>query len=100
QGLLDVAAPPPGLAAARARLKWQAVLDEDELGGRSPLVALAAHGHVGFDLAGRTWFHRELPFRPERLEVLLPRLRAARETLERPDGIRFEGNGVAWVKGS
>jgi hypothetical protein len=100
-GLLGAAAPPKGFAEARAQLAWQAVLDSDALGGPAMIGALAAQGHLGFDLAAQRWFHRELPWRPDRLETLLPRLKSARETAATPGSVRFEpSRQIAWVAGS
>ena len=97
-GLLGAAAPPVGFAAARAQLAWQAVLDYDALGGPAMVGALAAQGHLGFDLTTQCWFHRELPWRPDRLETLLPRLKSARETAATPGAVRFEpARKIAWV---
>lgn len=101
RGLIDVASPPPGVAAARGKLRWQAVLDPVELGGPEMVGALAAQGHLGFDLCAQQWFHRELPWRPDRLESLLPRLKKARETADTPGAVRLDPAArVAWVQGS
>ena len=43
---------------------------------------LAALGLLGFDLAQQQWFYRQLPFHPERLTRLHPRLRGAQSLLE------------------
>ena len=42
---------------------------------------LAALGLLGFDLAQQQWFYRQLPFKPERLTHLHPRLRGAQALL-------------------
>jgi len=85
----------PVLPAVRARLKWQAVIDEQELSRvagasepasntaiRGALTALGAQGLVGFDLAEGAYFHRELPFDLSQIDKLHPRLRDARKLLE------------------
>jgi len=55
-------------------------LAEDDV--RRALTHVAAAGRVGFDLATRTYFHRELPYRPAALEAQHPRLRDARALVE------------------
>ncbi len=75
------------LARVRAALRWQGVLRADELAAslredpeavRQALSVLGARGLVGYDLAAGAYFHRELPFDLERVEVVQPRLRNAR----------------------
>jgi hypothetical protein len=88
-------------ALLRAQLSWQTRLDEaslaeaagltrDEL-GRS-LARIAAAGLLGYDLAGRSWFHRVLPFDLSRLEQLNPRLKAAARLVER-DAVSIAADG-------
>lgn len=69
------------------RLGWDGVLDPALLAadnGMSPeqirgaLSALAMSGKVGYDWAEAAYFHRELPYRPELIADLNPRLVAAR----------------------
>jgi hypothetical protein len=69
------------------RLGWDGVLDPALLAadsGMSPeqvrgaLSALAVSGKVGYDWAEAAYFHRELPYRPELIADLNPRLVAAR----------------------
>lgn len=99
QGLLE-AGRAEGLASARAALSWRQEIPPDGADADA-LAALSAQGLVGWDLASGRWFHRELPFRPERLETLLPRLKDARNLLADPDAVRVEAGGrVAWVRGS
>ena len=43
---------------------------------------LAALGLLGYDLHLQQWFYRQLPFKPERLTRLHPRLRGAQALLE------------------
>ena len=74
------------------QLAWEPFIDTDALvaaTGSEPgaietgLAWLAASGRIGFDLAERSWFHRELPLDTE--EALLrrnPRLRGARRLVE------------------
>ena len=69
------------LAPARAALRWRARVPEDELGGDA-LAALASLGLVGFDHVDHHWYHREFPFRPERVTQLQPRLRSAQRLLD------------------
>ena len=72
----------------RAALRWQGRVDVDEISGltgidrvtfHAALQVLATQGLVGFDLAEGAYFHRELPFRRQLVEVDQPRLRAARK---------------------
>ena len=70
------------------QLAWEPFIDTDALAAATSLEPgavetglawLAASGRIGFDLAERSWFHRELPLDTE--EALLrrnPRLRGAR----------------------
>jgi hypothetical protein len=108
---LAEAAPPASVAAVRGALGWEPRLGVDALAastGRSreevsgALAALALSGIVGFDLAERGFFRRELPFDLGRVERLQPRLRDARRLVER-DAVRVESAGPsrlsAWVAG-
>ena len=58
---------------------------------------------VGYDPREQTWFHRELPFAPERIEALQPRLKNA-AALAREQRIdwqnRVPGSIDAFVAGS
>jgi hypothetical protein len=78
------------LPKIRAALKWQAVIDGDQLMAtagcssevvESALAALGARGLVGFDLSEATYFHRELPFDLTLVEKLQPRLENARKLI-------------------
>jgi hypothetical protein len=80
------------LPRVRAQLKWQAVLDENELRRCGPepvsdaalrgaLAALGGKGLVGFDLSEGAYFHRELPFDLSQIDKLHPRLRSARKLI-------------------
>ncbi|MCG8455090.1 MAG: hypothetical protein MI919_02335, partial [Holophagales bacterium] len=85
--------------SVRARLHWQSRLDVEALAGelgappesvRNALAGLGASGLVGFDLAAGSYFHRELPFRLDRIERQQPRLVAARRLLAE-GGVRVLG---------
>jgi hypothetical protein len=106
------AASPAGIAAVRGALGWEPRLGADALAattGRSrdevagALAALALSGIVGYDLAEGGFFRRELPFDLGRGERLQPRLRAARQLVERA-AVRIESADaaglVAWVAGA
>lgn len=106
------------LAQVRGALRWQGVLRPDELAAkldedadavRQALSVLGTRGLVGYDLIQGAFFHRELPFDMERVEVQQPRLQGARKLLAegrvriveqtaRPDGGRVVlavgGSGV------
>lgn len=89
--------------AVSAHLAWEQLVDPAALAratGLAPadvdagLARLAAAGRVGFDLAERSWFHRELPVDTD--EVLLrrnPRLAAARRLVEAG---AVSGGPTAW----
>ena len=78
------------LAQVRAELKWQAIIDPKKLAKSTnlkqatvdtALATLGTRGLVGFDLAERTYFHRELPFDISEVEKQQPRLIAARKLI-------------------
>ena len=84
QLLLDLAGArvEEGVAAVRAKLRWQAVIDPKSFGldpdtAKRALAVLASRGLVGYDLAAGAYFHRELPFDVDDLESLHPRLEGA-----------------------
>lgn len=86
------------LPKIRACLKWQAVVDLDEVVSRAglesgvvteTLTALGARGLVGFDLGESAYFHRELPFDMDLVEKLQPRLQNARKLIAE-DKVRME----------
>ncbi|MEA2609915.1 MAG: hypothetical protein QOJ75_2158 [Chloroflexota bacterium] len=100
-----------GIAAVRGALGWEPRLDVDALAARTgrsrddvsaALAALALSGIVGYDLADRGFFRRELPFDASRTERLQPRLRDARRLVERA-AVRIESADAlglaAWVAG-
>ena len=109
---LAESAPSASIAAVRAALGWAPRLGIEALATASErsrdevssaLAALALSGVVGYDLAERGFFRRELPFDLGRTERLQPRLRDARRLVERA-AVRIESSGdsglVAWVAGA
>ena len=97
------------VARARAALKWQAELRATELAATlgtgdeaaaAALAMLGTRGLVGFDLAKRAYFHREMPFDLEQVEAMQPRLLAARKLLaeggveRRESDVLVRGSGV------
>lgn len=54
------------------------------------LPRLAAAGRVGFDLAAGAYFHRELPYDPEALNSMHPRLRDAQALVD-AGAVRIDG---------
>lgn len=82
-----------------ALLAFEPRIDVDLLAGQSGLERervvralghLGAAGRVGFDAAEAAYFHRELPYDPERLAAMHPRLRDARALVEL-GAVRIEG---------
>jgi hypothetical protein len=109
---LAESAPSASIAAVRAALGWAPRLGIEALATASErsrdevssaLAALALSGVVGYDLAERGFFRRELPFDLGQTERLQPRLRDARRLVERA-AVRIESSGdsglVAWVAGA
>lgn len=93
-----------GVAAVAAQLNWQDRIDREALSMMTDLslgavdvalAQLAAGGRLGFDLKQRAYFHRDLPFDMSRVEGLNPRLKSARELLEK-GGVRW-ANEIADV---
>ena len=81
----------------QSKLKWQSIVDLDQLAQSTKLTpaaidaalkTLGARGLVGFDLAESTYFHREMPFDMSMVEKLQPRLRAARKLIDQ-NNVRF-----------
>lgn len=79
------------LASIRAQLRWQAVVDADELLAScesdaeavlDALAVLGTRGLVGYDLGEDCYFHRELPFDLSQVEKLQPRLLNARKLVQ------------------
>jgi SWIM zinc finger len=57
---------------------------------RAALAQLGTAGRVGYDVTEAAYFHRELPYDPDRVERLNPRLRNAR-ALVAAGAVRFDG---------
>lgn len=83
-------------------LGWEPTVDVPEVAARSgltvdrvraALAVLASSGRVGYDCAEVGHFHRELPYAPERVDTLHPRLTAAR-LLAGADSVRRLGDDV------
>ena len=60
---------------------------------RRALGQLGAAGRVGYDAAEGAYFHRELPYDPERLAAMHPRLRDARALVE-AGAVRVDGESA------
>ncbi|MDG2222209.1 MAG: SWIM zinc finger domain-containing protein [Rubripirellula sp.] len=78
------------LPKVQAALRWQSIINRDELANTEKLViasinaalkTLGTRGLVGFDLAEQAYFHREMPFDISQVEKLQPRLKAARKLI-------------------
>ncbi|HEX2312384.1 MAG TPA: SWIM zinc finger family protein [Thermomonospora sp.] len=63
---------------------------------RAALTQLGTSGRVGYDTAEAAHFHRELPYDPDRVAAMNPRLRAAR-ALADGGAVRFTAPGLAVV---
>ncbi|HWB36790.1 MAG TPA: SWIM zinc finger family protein, partial [Rugosimonospora sp.] len=72
--------------ALRGRLGWQSRVDEAELAAatgepvarvRRLLSVLGSQGLVGWDLDTCAWYRRDLPFAPDLIPKLAPRVRRA-----------------------
>lgn len=96
------------LPRVRAALRWQSTLDAPALARehglpdervRGALAALGSRGLVGFDTNAGAYFHRELPFDLAQVDELHPRLKEARKLVDE-GGVRAEGPGVWWVRGT
>lgn len=75
------------LHRVRAGLRWQSMLNPDDVAAQSgltraevvaALAVLGSGGLVGYDPAAGAYFHREMPFDVSRVEQLHPRLKDAR----------------------
>ncbi len=75
----------------RASLKWQSIVDREQLARTAcldpasidgALQMLGTRGLVGFDLAEQAYFHREMPFDISQVEKLQPRLINARKLID------------------
>src|SRR6266545_1063450 len=58
---------------------------------RAALAQLGTAGRVGFDVTEAAYFHRELPYDPDRVERMNPRLRNARALVE-AGAVRLRGD--------
>jgi hypothetical protein len=58
---------------------------------RAALAQLGTAGRVGFDVTEAAYFHRELPYDPDRVERMNPRLRNARALVE-AGAVRLDGD--------
>jgi len=106
QVLGDLAAASTVTARVRALLRWQQTLEARAIAGElqageddvvRALAELGTLGLVGYDLAARAYFHRELPFDVARIRRLHPRLAGARD-LAGDGAVQPDGEG-AWVRG-
>ena len=79
------------LPKVHASLKWQSVIDRDQLARSLKLETdtidgilkmLGTRGLVGFDLTEQAYFHREMPFDISQVEKLQPRLVDARKLID------------------
>jgi hypothetical protein len=66
---------------------------------RAALTQLGTAGRVGYDAAEAAFFHRELPYSPERVAAMNPRLRSARSLADR-GAVRFVEPDLAVVTAS
>lgn len=87
------------------RLNWDPTIDVDRLATeadlpaarvRAALTHLGTAGRVGFDVAEAAYFHRVLPYDPQHIARLNPRLAGARHLVE--SGGVERGADVAWVR--
>lgn len=76
------------------RLSAESGLDEERV--TSALGRLGAAGRVGYDAAEASYFHRELPYDPERLATMHPRLRDATALVD-AGAVRLDG-AIAYVR--
>jgi len=86
-------------------LSWDPTIDVDRLATeavlpaariRAALTHLGTAGRVGFDVADAAYFHRVLPYDPERIARLNPRLVGAYHLLE--SGAVDRSADAAWVR--
>jgi hypothetical protein len=99
------------LARVRSALVWQDCISVDQLSRSlnleqdavtTALKVLGTRGLIGYDLASKAFFHRELPFDLTMVEELHPRMKKAREIFENKH-VRIakttDGETDAYVKG-
>ncbi|GAA2255576.1 SWIM zinc finger domain-containing protein [Streptomyces amakusaensis] len=88
-------------------LAWEPRIDPAELAERSgltvarvraALVRLGTAGRVGYDVADAAYFHRELPYEPDRTERHNPRLVDARRLLA-AGAVTLDGESASVVSG-
>ena len=93
------------MGAVRSALRWQSRIDPAGICAGSShsreevdraLAACAASGLVGFDLADRAFFHRELPFDLSLIDKHQSRLVNARKLTE-DEAVEFDAADQAWV---
>lgn len=87
------------LLAFEPRIEIQRLTAESGLNEKrvtSALGRLGAAGRVGYDAAEAAYFHRELPYDPERLAAMHPRLRDATALVD-AGAVRLEGS-TAYVR--
>lgn len=86
-------------------LGWEPRIEVDDLAARTgidrdrvrrALRHLGAAGRVGFDVSEGAHFHRELPFAPDALAKMHPRLRGAQRIVD-AGGVELHPNGSAHV---
>lgn len=79
------------ISQIRAELKWQSMLNVEEIATKlntsaenieRALAVLGARGLAGFDVKNGQYFHRELPFDMSKVEAMQPRLRNARKLVD------------------
>lgn len=94
------------LSELRAALKWQSLANITEFAGRlgiteedvrRNLAILGSRGLVGFDVANRAYFHREMPFDLALVEQMHPRLMNARK-LASEGKVRIQTNSNELIK--
>jgi hypothetical protein len=91
-------------------LNWQSQIDPTQISAQSglsegaveaALAVLGARGLAGYDTTSGRYFHRVLPFDLEKIEQLQPRLKNARELVDRVEIVSQRGADVdAKVPGS
>jgi len=93
------------MGAVRSALRWQSRIDPAGISEASmhsreevnrALAACAASGLVGFDLADRAFFHRELPFDLSLIDKHQSRLVNARKLTE-DEAVELDAVDQAWV---
>ena len=92
----------------RDNLEWQASIKLSDLARKhktstekiaEALSHLSAQGLVGYDRNLGGYFHREMPFKPERLQTLNPRIKNAQRLVETGVIEWIDPKIRAWIKG-